>query len=288
MSESVKNVLIIGNDKEFIIRNCVNQLINQGNTVYLSDTNTSIVSPVHPAVNTIIIFSDGNSAMQHILIIPEACTINKEISICLIGDKMGIQKALSIIPKDNIKKVLYRPVGLNEILDAVANIDEQPAISGKTNGIALLCTEHLFNVGFTKKFSSYKVYSVEDFVNLPPILDLRNITLLIIESVLLEANDYANYNILCDLASFQRLPLIMLVESSDVVTLARANIMRPMDIIAKDMPVEKIESIVDNAINNPVVTMHQSIIIQGAQTTETSNGSILNNLNNFGVNSIWD
>ena len=116
------NILLISDNKSFIISSLSRQLEEKGHKVLQSYNNPSDIDRMNEEINAIMISMDENLVNEmKILVYLKDKAIEEGIPMFLIGDADQIGEVECVIPKQFIKNEFVRPLNVKEV---VAQMDE--------------------------------------------------------------------------------------------------------------------------------------------------------------------
>ena len=248
-----KKIFIIGNGKEFLLRGIYGLLAKEGYVISFSDTSLDTVYPVPQDTNLCLLFADGMTLPKQAIPLKEVCALS-QIPVCIVGDKIGIESARDAFPAENICMIIKRPVGAQEIAESLKLFfkDNTQDAYKTTPEIALLTKDKAFAEGFTRLFSEqYLIHHADSMGSIQAVVQHKGITMVAADCDILAENDYSLYNNLCKMPAFQKLPLIIITQNSQVVNIAKAEIMNPTAVFDKTMSISKITQILKStAVRN--------------------------------------
>lgn len=116
------NILLISENKSFIIASLIEQLEGRENKILQSYNNPSEIDKLDEEINAIIISMDEVLINEmKLLVYLKDRAIEEDIPIFIIGDSQQMEQIECVIPKQFIKNEFTRPLNVKEV---VAQIDD--------------------------------------------------------------------------------------------------------------------------------------------------------------------
>lgn len=116
------NILLISENKSFIIASLIEQLEGRENKVLQSYNNPSEIDKLEEEINAIIITMDEKLINEmKLLVYLKDKAIEEDIPIFIIGDADQMEQIENVIPKQFIKNEFTRPLNVKEV---VSHIDD--------------------------------------------------------------------------------------------------------------------------------------------------------------------
>ena len=111
------NILLISENKSFIIASLIDQLEGKQHKVLQSYNNPSEIGKLKEEINTIIISMDDKLINEmKLLVYIKDRAIEEDIPIFVIGDSEQMEQIECVIPKQFIKNEFIRPLNVKEVV----------------------------------------------------------------------------------------------------------------------------------------------------------------------------
>ena len=110
-----KRVLLIGSGKSFMVSSIAKELKEEGFGVVQALPDVTEIEHLEDKPNVYLIYVDDLDEMMEFLVYLRDKSIERDLSISVIGSPDEIEKIYGIISKDKISLVFERPVNVKEL-----------------------------------------------------------------------------------------------------------------------------------------------------------------------------
>ena len=121
--EADSKVLLIGNEKEFLVKSVANVMERRGFSTYFCEPNINSVNEKGKDIKIYLIFIDSAESMKELFVYLKDTAFDKKIEIALVGENLEIKEAAKYLQKENIGMSFSRPVDAKQIGDGLEELD---------------------------------------------------------------------------------------------------------------------------------------------------------------------
>lgn len=243
------NILIIGNPKEFLPNGVASILRSEACTVDIIAPRSGTTLKTLNQYNVCIIFISSAESIKHF--IGSRSLFNKadNLRLCLVGSKDDLIEVTRFVSPDNVDCSILRPVDAKSIAAIVINM-----INGKVGrriaggkSILFLSMDQRLSARMRKILArNYHFFAVPTIAMAKAVLSKTDIDLII-----LDFRAYENMNTTFTMTDIkgkdgEDIPLIAFVEREDIVEIAKASLLNPVDYLFRTMTVSKLRKVIRN------------------------------------------
>ena len=114
------NILLVSENKSFIVSSLVHQLEEQQHQIMQAGNNPSEIEKIKEEIQAILIYADESTIGEmKLLVYLKDRAIEEDISVLVMGDKEQIEAIEAVFPEQFIKKTFLRPINVKEVGEAI-------------------------------------------------------------------------------------------------------------------------------------------------------------------------
>ncbi len=121
----IKRILLIGEEKSFMVSSIANGLRRELFEVIMSEPITAVLKKVTDVPQVILFYlndsvSDNAVLLQYI----NTMVVDHRCRFYILGNPLDMEEAYKHLDKANVQKEFYRPINVQDIIDELLKIDE--------------------------------------------------------------------------------------------------------------------------------------------------------------------
>lgn len=240
-----REIGIIGNKNEFLIKSLTESFKARGFRVYQVDASVDEISKIPDTVMLYVLIVDVVSDMIPILIYLKDAVFERQICPCLICEKAEIPDVLMYLPQDSIAKMFERPVNAKEIVGELSHLYDISS-SKKSQKIILIVDddpEYLRHMQSLLKHM-YRVYMANSGVSALMLLSKHRVDLILLDYQMPVLDGVKTMEALRSEAVTADIPVMFLTGKQDVSSVAQAVQMKPVKYLLKSTPAAMIQQVI--------------------------------------------
>ena len=182
MANTEKNILVIGNSNEFLVRSVINDLAWRDFTVSECGPSYTEVSRADPAVRLYVIIISNYAEVQELLIYLKEVSYDKKLYICVICNHDDSAEITKVLTNEELAALYIRPVNIKEVGLAMEGIYEKSCTERRRKAILIIDDDPTF-LRKTQQLlkDSYKIYMANSAASALMILSKHTVDLILLD-----------------------------------------------------------------------------------------------------------
>ncbi len=235
-------ILMIGEQSEFLVNGTIQVLENRGYSLSVIDPHAGTLQDLGEAslddFALCLLFADHPEKVIQTIGKRTRLTDHFELRICLVGEKNDLNKLSAFLTEECIDGIIMKPVDAISVANVVTNV-----ISGKVGrkgfvgrSILLMSFDQSLLFGIQRRLkTTYRIYAASNFSTASAVLSRLKMDLIILDYDMYGAlpNAYDLFHV--DNEKAPRVPLMVLLNHNDIVEIAKATLLKPVDYLFKSM-----------------------------------------------------
>ena len=237
------NILILGNPKEFLATGVASLLrgLTYNVDIVAPRAGTSFKNP--EAYNCCLIFINSAESIKHFIGSPNNLIRNENLRICIVGSKDDILDVTHFLGSDNVDCPLLRPTDAKSIAAIVENL-----VTGKIGrksknekSILFFSLDQRLSTRIKKVLGrTYRLFIVPTMSMADAVLQKTHIDMIILDFRVYEDMHLAEDAFSITDYNGEKIPLVVFLDSEDIVEIAKATMLHPVEYLFRTMTVKKL------------------------------------------------
>ena len=133
-----REMLIIGNENEFLVKSVIAEMTRRGYTCITSKPNISEVNERGKGIRVNLLFIESAEKVKDLLVYLKDTAFDKKMEIGLVGESLELQESAKYIKDENIGKLFKRPVDAKQISDGLEELARTAAERNEQKRILII------------------------------------------------------------------------------------------------------------------------------------------------------
>ncbi len=241
-----EKVLLIGDNKSFMVNAITKDLTEIFYDVTLVAPAVSFLKGLSFRPDIYLVYLDNVNDFSEVLFYLDTQVLSSDIKVCLIGEKMQIEKAYLSIPEERVEATFLRPVNIKQLGEKMNYLIEHGNISGEARRILVVDDDGMMLKAIKSWLESrYRVTIVNSGMSAIKFLATNQVDLILLDYEMPVTTGPQVFEMLRSDPDTKDIPIMFLTVKSDKESVMKVLELKPDNYLLKTMPPKELVAQID-------------------------------------------
>ena len=242
-----EKVLLIGDTKSFMVNAITKDLTDIYYDVTLVSPSVTYVKGLAFRPSIYLVYLDNVNDFGEVLVYLDTQILSSDIKVCLIGEKMQIDKAYEYIAEERVEASFLRPVNIKQLGERLDYLIERGNVSKEAKRILVIDDDGMMLKAIKSWLENrYRVTIVNSGMSAIKYLATNQVDLILLDYEMPVTTGPQVFEMLKSDPDTKDIPIMFLTVKSDKESVMKVLELKPDNYLLKTMPPKELVAQIDN------------------------------------------
>ncbi len=242
-----EKVLLIGDTKSFMVNAITKDLTDIYYDVTLVSPSVTYVKGLAFRPSIYLVYLDNVNDFGEVLVYLDTQILSSDIKVCLIGEKMQIDKAYEYIAEERVEASFLRPVNIKQLGERLDYLIEHGNVSKEAKRILVIDDDGMMLKAIKSWLENrYRVTIVNSGMSAIKYLATNQVDLILLDYEMPVTTGPQVFEMLKSDPDTKDIPIMFLTVKSDKESVMKVLELKPDNYLLKTMPPKELVAQIDN------------------------------------------